>query len=131
MARVTYTFPFWLLRKMIDICLATSKDRDPYLNLTVRAIVPLGAEIFCLTRLDDRVGLEKLFSSGGARPNDLSPVFEQNALFVCLKFLVRANTGLFNPSDWSSFPHRGPPLNLVFVIFVNVPHNHFDASRFL
>ena len=87
-AHITYIFPFWLLQKMIDICLAVSKVQDPYLNITVRALVPTGAEIFRLTRANDRVGLERLFSSGGARPNDLSQVSERHALEVYTSFLV-------------------------------------------
>ena len=79
---------------MIDICLAASKDWDPYLNITVRAIVSQSAEIFRLTRFDDRFGLEKLFSSGGARPNDLSQSDEHSALYVSTYFLIRTNPEL-------------------------------------
>ena len=87
-ARVTYTFPFWLFWKMIDICLALSKYQDPCLSITVRAIVPVGAEVFRLTRADDRIGLEKLFSSGGARPNDIIQYGDRSALHVCTRFLI-------------------------------------------
>ena len=86
-AHVTYTFPLWLLWKMIDTYLAISQAQDPHFSITVRAIVPSSAEIFRLTRSNDRIGLEKLFSSGGARPNDLMRSHERSALHVRLRFL--------------------------------------------
>ena len=88
-ARVTYTFPFWLLQKMIDVCLASSKLQDPYLTITVRGTTSPFADLFRLTRADDQVGLELLFSSGGARPNDLSQLDELTALYVRPSFLNR------------------------------------------
>ena len=43
-----------------------------------------------LARLNDLVGLERLFSSGGARPNDILWSNERTALHVCLRFLLPA-----------------------------------------
>ena len=90
-ARITYTFPLWLLWKMIDICSTASKVQDPFFSLTVRARVAASAEIFRLTGLDDRFGLERLFSSGGARPNDVRWNDGDTALRVCFRFLFCKN----------------------------------------
>ena len=89
-ARVTYTFPLGLLCKMIDICVAVSKVQNPFLNITVRAILPMSADVIRLTRLNDRAGLEKLFSSRGARPNDVQWGDERCALHVCPNVLRRS-----------------------------------------
>ena len=52
------------------------------ISLSVRPIVPNGAEIFRLVGLDDVEGIKRLFSTGMASPND-SHEDGQTILYVC------------------------------------------------
>ena len=86
-AHVLYAFPLWLWNKLLDIHISASAYHEPCLSITVRAIIPASAEIFRLTETDDDKGLQQLFDSRLARPNDLMYGTQNNALTVCSKFI--------------------------------------------
>ena len=82
MAQVQYIFPSWLLWKMIDLRLIMSTSQEPCLSLLIRAVRPDVSDIFMRAIFDDVDGLKDLFSSGRARPNDLSRTTGDTALSV-------------------------------------------------
>ena len=81
-AYVNYTCPSWLSTCLLEIFLAASMSQDLHFTLTVNAVVPNGSQIFNLARLDDGEGLQQLFNSGAARPNDIIQEGGYSALVV-------------------------------------------------
>ena len=69
-AYVHYLFPSWFLIKALTITLLSVFLDEISVTLTVRRIVPNGAEIFRLVWQDDVDGINRLFSMGLASPND-------------------------------------------------------------
>ena len=81
-AYVHYLFPSWFLFKALTITLMSTFLDEISISLTVRPVVPVGAEIFRLVMADDVEGIKHLFSMGFASPND-SQTTGQTALCVC------------------------------------------------
>ena len=69
-AYVHYLFPSWFLIKALTITLMSVFLDKISVSLTVRRIVPNGAELFRVVRQDDVDGIKRLFSMGLASPND-------------------------------------------------------------
>ena len=67
---VHYLFPSWFLYKAIMVTLMTIFLNEISLSLTVRRIVPSGAELLRLVKNDDVDGIKRLFDMGMASPND-------------------------------------------------------------
>ena len=82
LARVTYLFPLWLLRTVLDLTISTSTRNGPHASLTLRAVIPDSSNIFRLSQSDDSERLQRLFGSRCARPNDLSIIDGRTALLV-------------------------------------------------
>ena len=69
-AYVHYLFPSWFLLKAFTVAVISIFLSEISVSLTVRRIVPAGAEIFRLVRQDDINGIKRLFDMGLASPND-------------------------------------------------------------
>ena len=69
-AYVHYVFPSWFLIKALTITLISIFLDEINVSLTVRRIVPNGADIIRLARNDHADGIKHLFSIGLASPND-------------------------------------------------------------
>ena len=69
-AYVQYIFPTWLLKKIVSVTLMASSQAEIQISLTVRRIIPAGAEIHRLCQLQDVNGLRRLLNDRLASPND-------------------------------------------------------------
>ena len=92
---MTYYFPSWFLWRMLNLTLITSSYREPFISLTIRAIVPNSADIFVLATRDDASEIKRLLENGSARPNDINKSLGQNALMVSRTCDKRVFYGLF------------------------------------
>ena len=63
-------FPAWFLFKALTFTFNDLPDGAINAALTVRRVVPMGAEIFRLIETGDIDGVKELFRSGLASPND-------------------------------------------------------------
>ena len=70
---VHYVFPAWFLSKALTTALNGIEGGTINAALTVRRIVPRGADIFRLVQIGDVDGIKELFRSGLASPNDSEP----------------------------------------------------------
>ena len=70
-AQVFYYFPVWLLNRMIVIQYLLTLFNEPAVSMTMRAVVPSGAEIFQFANTGDCIGLQRLFTERSASPNDV------------------------------------------------------------
>lgn len=80
---VKYYFPSWFLGRMLAVQVDSRCPGEPSIGLTIRRTVPSDAEIFRLTSADDADGLQRLFASRSASPNDILYVSGMTALHVC------------------------------------------------
>ena len=78
---VHYVFPSWFLTKALSITLISISLGEIGTALTIRRVVPQGAEIMRLAELDDSEGIKQLMRSRLASPND-SDVIGYTALYV-------------------------------------------------
>ena len=85
-AYVHYLFPLWFLTKSLTVTFMMMFPAQLQIALTVRRIVPSGAEIFLCERVQDIDGMKKLFSKGLASPND-SEIGGGSLLYVSQKSL--------------------------------------------
>ena len=85
-AHVQYLFPSWFLVKALTITVMSASIGVIKAALVVRRIVPGGAEIFRLTKLNDVESIKNLLRSGLASPNDSNPN-GQTVLAVCDGYL--------------------------------------------
>ena len=67
---VHYLFPSWFLTKALTAAFLLIFPAEIQVALTIRSIVPNGADIFRLQRTQDVDGMKKLFGSHLASPND-------------------------------------------------------------
>ena len=79
---VIYIFPFWFLARLLAITFVKRLGNEIQVSLKVQRIVPAGAEVFRLTRLDDVAGLQRLFIKGLASPNDFEHQNRSHVLSV-------------------------------------------------
>ena len=75
-------FPAWFLCKALTIAFNDLSSGTISAALTVRRIVPAGADIFRLVLMGDVDGVKELFRLGLASPND-SDVTGHTVLRVC------------------------------------------------
>ena len=80
---VNYYFPSWFLGRMLAVHLDSRCPGEPSISLIIRRTVPSDADIFRLTSADDAEGLQRLFASQSASPNDILYVSGMTALHVC------------------------------------------------
>ena len=78
---VHYLFPSWFLTKALSVTLVSLSRSEISTALTIRSVVPQGAEIMRLAELDDSEGIKLLMRSRLASPND-SDIFGYTALYV-------------------------------------------------
>ena len=69
-AYVHYLFPSWFLTKALTAAFLLTFPAEIQVALTIRRVVPNGAEVFRLQRTQNIDGMKKLFSSHLASPND-------------------------------------------------------------
>ena len=85
LVRVDYIFPSWFLAQAVNLVLTSAAYGDLQMALTVRRIVPFEAEVFPLARADDVEGLQRLFATRLASPNDSDP-YGTTVLHVSLSY---------------------------------------------
>ena len=69
--RLTYFFPRWFLNHVITTTFSTSRLGTPNLNLKVRRIVPETSRLFALCMAEGVEGIQRLFVSREASPDDI------------------------------------------------------------
>ena len=67
---VNYIFPSWFLSKTLTATIMCASAGEISVALSVRRIIPQGAELFRLTEMGDVESIKELFRSGLASPND-------------------------------------------------------------
>ena len=79
---VIYLFPSWFFARLLAVTFLKRYGTELHVSLKVQRVVPTGAEVFRLVRLDDVTGLKRLFSKGLASLNDVEDLTGNGALFV-------------------------------------------------
>ena len=79
---INYFFPAWFLTRVLTMSLINTSCNEIQASLKITRVVPLGAEVFRLSRLNDVDGLKRLFSWGLATPNDVMYQAGFNPLYV-------------------------------------------------
>ena len=92
---IRYLFPAWFLTRVLTLSLINTSCNEIQASLKTRRVVPTGAEVFDLVRLDDVDGLKSLFSRGLATPNDMMYNSGHNPLYVrcILSYIVEFDDG--------------------------------------
>ena len=83
---IHYLFPSWYLLKAITFTVMSLSNGEINASLTVRRIVPNGADLLRLTALDDAEGVKELLQSGLASPKDVD-MYGYTVLNVCERHL--------------------------------------------
>ena len=69
--RLTYFFPRWFLNNVVSTKFSTSSFGTPNLNLKVQKIVPETGRLFALSMIEGVDGIQQLFVSREASPDDI------------------------------------------------------------
>ena len=88
-AHVHYYFPAWFLRKVLDVEIISTISQEPKMSLTIRGVQPNSAKVNLLIRNNDVAGIQKLFSCGLARPNDVIQYTQTSLLQVSTLYNLR------------------------------------------
>lgn len=79
---LSYHFPSWMVAAVISASLRYVPPDGPQMALRTRRVVTYEARIFEYARRGDISGLQSLFATGAASPNDVSSVGGSTALHV-------------------------------------------------
>ena len=79
---IYYLFPAWFLAKSLVMSLINTSYNEIHTSLTIRRVVPVGAEVFRLVSIADLDGLKNLFTRGLASPNDVMYLSGETPLYV-------------------------------------------------
>ena len=81
--QVNYLFPFWFVKQLaLNLIFVSGCRTESKISLTVRGTFARTSDMFQCIRLDDDDGLRRLFTFGGARPDDHGAWNGKSALYV-------------------------------------------------